>query len=113
MTGRAWRPRFLFTWPNSRSAIMGPEQAVTTLTEVRVASIRRERGRDPTPEEIESIVANVGEYFERTSGPYHLTSELRDDGLIDMVDTRNALGMALSASLNAPIVRAPGGILRM
>jgi 3-methylcrotonyl-CoA carboxylase beta subunit len=113
MTGRAWRPRFLFTWPNSRSAIMGPEQAVSTLTEVRVASIRRERGRDPTPEEIESIVANVGEYFERTSGPYHLTSELRDDGLIDMVDTRNALGMALSASLNAPIVRAPGGVLRI
>lgn len=113
MTGRAWRPRFLFTWPNSRSAIMGPEQAVTTLTEVRVASIRRERGRDPTPEEIKDIVANVGEYFERTSGPYHLTSEVRDDGLIDMVDTRNALGMALSASLNAPILRAPGGILRI
>ena len=82
-------------------------------TEVRVASIRRQRGRDPTPEEIESIVANVGEYFERTSGPYHLTSELRDDGLIDMLDTRNALGMALSASMNAPVVRAPGGILRI
>jgi 3-methylcrotonyl-CoA carboxylase beta subunit len=113
MTGRAWRPRFLFTWPNSRSAIMGPEQAVTTLTEVRVASIRREQGRDPTPEEIKDIVANVGAYFERTAGAYHLTSELRDDGIIDLIDTRNTLGMALSASLNAPITRAAGGVLRV
>lgn len=113
MTGRAWRPRFLFSWPNSRSAIMGPEQAVTTLTQVRIASIRREQGRVPTPEEIEEITANVGEYFDRTSGPYHLTSELRDDGLIDMIETRNTLGMALSASLSAPIVRTPGGILRI
>jgi 3-methylcrotonyl-CoA carboxylase beta subunit len=113
MTGRAWKPRFLFAWPNARSAIMGPEQAVTTLTEVRIASIRREQGRVPTPEEIEAITANVGEYFDRTSGPYHLTSEMRDDGLLDMVDTRNSLGMALSASLNAPIIRMPGGILRI
>jgi len=113
MTGRAWRPRFLFAWPNARSAIMGPEQAVTTLTEVRIASMRREQGRTPTPEEIQEITADVGDYFDRTSGPYHITSEVRDDGLIDMVDTRNSLGMALSASLNAPIVRAPGGILRI
>jgi 3-methylcrotonyl-CoA carboxylase beta subunit len=113
MTGRAWKPRFLFAWPNARSAIMGPEQAVTTLTEVRIASIRREQGRVPTAEEIEAITANVGEYFDRTSGPYHLTSEMRDDGLLDMVETRNSLGMALSASLSAPIVRLPGGILRI
>jgi 3-methylcrotonyl-CoA carboxylase beta subunit len=113
MTGRAWRPRFLFAWPNARSAIMGPEQAVTTLTEVRIANMRREQGRDPTPQEIKDIVADVGEYFSRTSGPYHITSEVRDDGLIDMLDTRNCLGMALSAALNAPIVRAPGGILRI
>jgi 3-methylcrotonyl-CoA carboxylase beta subunit len=113
MTGRAWKPRFLFGWPNSRSAIMGPEQAVSTLTEVRVANIRREQKRDATPEEIAAITANVAEYFERTSGPYHLTSELRDDGLIDPVDTRNTLAIALAATLGAPVVRAPGGILRI
>jgi 3-methylcrotonyl-CoA carboxylase beta subunit len=113
MTGRAWRPRFLFAWPNARSAIMGPEQAVTTLTEVRIRSMRREQQRDPTEEEIEHIVADVGEYFDKTSGPYHLTSEVRDDGLIDMTQTRNSLGMALSAALNAPIIRAPGGVLRI
>jgi 3-methylcrotonyl-CoA carboxylase beta subunit len=113
MTGPAWNPRFLFAWPNSRSSIMGPDQAVNTLTEVRVANLRREEGRDPTAEELARIRDEVGEYYERTSHPYHLTSELRDDGLIDPIDTRNTLAMALSASLNAPIARTPGGVLRI
>jgi 3-methylcrotonyl-CoA carboxylase beta subunit len=113
MTGPAWDPRFLFAWPNSRSSIMGAEQAVKTLTEVRIASLRREQDRDPTEAELAQIQDEVGDYFVRTSHPYHLTSELRDDGVLDPVDTRNALGIALSASLNAPIVRTPGGVLRI
>jgi 3-methylcrotonyl-CoA carboxylase beta subunit len=113
MTGPAWNPRFLFAWPNSRSSIMGAEQAVKTLTEVRVANLKREQGREPTAEELDQIQADVGEYYERTSHPYHLTSELRDDGLIDPIDTRNTLAMALSAALNAPIRRTPGGVLRI
>jgi 3-methylcrotonyl-CoA carboxylase beta subunit len=113
MTGPAWDPRFLFAWPNSRSSIMGAEQAVKTLTEVRVANLKREEQREPTPAELERIQAEVGDYYERTSHPYHLTSELRDDGLIDPVDTRNTLAMALSAALNAPIERTPGGVLRI
>ncbi|MCP5034500.1 MAG: methylcrotonoyl-CoA carboxylase [Actinomycetia bacterium] len=113
MTGPAWDPRFLFTWPNSRSSIMGAEQAVNTLVEVRIANLRREENREPSPEELEEILQEVGEYYERTSHAYHLTSELRDDGLIDPVDTRNTLAMALSASLNAPIERTPGGVLRI
>jgi 3-methylcrotonyl-CoA carboxylase beta subunit len=112
MAGRAWDPRFLFAWPNSRSATMGAEQAVKTLTQVRVASLKRQ-GQEPDPEQLAAIQAEVGEYFERTSHPMHLTSEVRDDGLIDPTDTRNTLGMALSASLYAPIVRTPGGVLRI
>ena len=92
---------------------MGAEQAVKTLTEVRVANLKREEGREPTPEERGLIRSEVGDYYERTSHPYHLTSELRDDGLIDPIDTRNTLAMALSASLNAPIDRTPGGVLRI
>ncbi len=80
MAGRAWAPRFLFAWPNSRSATMGADQAVKTLTQVRVASMRR-AGREPEPGELATIEEEVGEYFERTSSPYHLTSEMRDDGL--------------------------------
>jgi 3-methylcrotonyl-CoA carboxylase beta subunit len=113
MTGPAWDPRFLFAWPNSRSSIMGAEQAVKTLTEVRVANLRREENRQPTEAELEMIEREVGEYYERTSHPYHLTSELRDDGLIDPIDTRNTLGLALSAALNAPFERTPGGVLRI
>jgi 3-methylcrotonyl-CoA carboxylase beta subunit len=112
MAGRAWAPRFLFAWPNSRSATMGSEQAVRTLSQVRVASLRR-RGHEPDPDELARIEAEVGEYFERTSNPYHLTSELRDDGLIDPTDTRNTLGMALLAALCGPADRTPGGVLRI
>jgi 3-methylcrotonyl-CoA carboxylase beta subunit len=113
MAGPAWNPRFLFAWPNSRSSIMGAEQAVKTLSEVRIANLKREQGRAPTAEELERIQTEVGDYFDRTSHPYHLTSELRDDGLIDPTDTRNTLGMALNAALSAPIERTPGGVLRI
>ena len=112
MAGRAWGPRFLFSWPNSRSAIMGPEQAVGVLTQVRVASMKR-RGLEPDPDELARIESEVGEYFESTAGAFYLTSELRDDGLIDPTDTRNTLGMALSAARCAPITRTPGGVLRI
>jgi 3-methylcrotonyl-CoA carboxylase beta subunit len=112
MAGRTWDPRLLFAWPGSRSSIMGPEQAADTLTEVRVTALQRQ-GRHPTDEEIARIRTEVTAHFEETYHSYYLTSDLRDDGLIDPLDTRNALGMALSAVLNAPIVRAPGGVLRI
>jgi 3-methylcrotonyl-CoA carboxylase beta subunit len=112
MAGRAWGPRFLFAFPNSRSATMGAEQAVKTLTDVRVASLKRQ-GHEPDVQEIGRITSEVGDYFERTSHPYHLTSELRDDGLIDPIDARNTLGMAISATACAPVERTPGGVLRV
>jgi 3-methylcrotonyl-CoA carboxylase beta subunit len=112
MAGRTWDPRFIYAWPNSRSSIMGPEQAADVLTQVRVAGLRR-RGEDPGTDEISKIKTEVTAYFESTYHSYYLTSDLRDDGLIDPVDTRNTLGMSLSAVLNAPIVRAPGGVLRI
>lgn len=112
MSGRTWDPRLLYAWPNSRSSIMGPEVAADTLTNVRVTALRRS-GQDPTPEEIAAIRDGVVAHFEETYHSYYLTSDLRDDGLIDPTETRNTLGMSLSAVLNAPIVRAPGGVLRI
>ncbi len=112
MAGRTWDPRLLFAWPNSRSSIMGPEQAASTLAQVRVASMRRQ-GLAVDEAQIKTIEREVFEHFDGTSRPYYLTSELRDDGLLDPVDTRNTLGMSLSAVLNAPIVRTPGGVLRI
>ena len=112
MAGRTWDPRLVFAWPGSRSSIMGPEQAADTLTQVRVTALKRQ-GKDPSPEETAEIRTEVVAYFERTYHSYYLTSDLRDDGLIDPLETRNTLGMSLSAVLNAPIVRAPGGVLRI
>ena len=112
MAGRTWDPRLLFAWPNSRSSIMGSEQASKTLSQVRVASLRRQ-GFEPDAAQLQEIEREVFEHFEGTSQPYYLTSELRDDGLLDPVETRNTLGMSLSAVLNAPITRSPGGVLRI
>ncbi|MCW2985364.1 MAG: methylcrotonoyl-CoA carboxylase [Conexibacter sp.] len=112
MAGRTWDPRLLFSWPNVRSSVMGSEQAAKTLTQVRVATLKRE-GREPAPDELAAIEREVFEHFEATSQPYHLTSELRDDGIIDPVDTRNTLGMALSAVSHTPTARTPGGVLRI
>ena len=89
-----------------------PEQAADTLTQVRVSALRRQ-GKDPGTDEIGRIRADVMEHFEATYHSHYLTSDLRDDGLIDPLDTRNTLGMSLSAVLNAPIVRTPGGVLRI
>ena len=97
MAGRTWDPRLLFAWPNSRSSIMGPEQAADTLTAGAgdraqapgQGSRRRRRSR--------GSAAEVIGHFEETYHSYYLTSDLRDDGLIDPTDTRNALGMSLSA----------------
>ena len=112
MAGRTWDPRLLFAWPNARSSIMGPEQASSTLAQVRVASLRRQ-GLEVDAAKLAEIQQEVFEHFDATSRPYYLTSELRDDGLLDPVETRNTLGMSLSAVLNAPIVRTPGGVLRI
>jgi 3-methylcrotonyl-CoA carboxylase beta subunit len=91
---------------------MGSAQATRTLTQVKVASLRRE-GREPSPEELAAIEAETYEHFERTSHPYYLTSELRDDGMLDPVQTRDALGIALSAVAGAPLARTVGGVLRI
>ena len=91
---------------------MGSQQATKTLTQVRLASLKR-RGQEPTAEELAAIESESYEHFESTSHPYHLTSNLRDDGLIDPLDTRNTLGMALSAVSATPTVRTPGGVLRI
>jgi len=111
MAGRAWDPRFLFTWPNSQISVMGAEQAAKTLTMLKVAQLAKQ-GKQLSQEEIAAIQTPIFEEYSRQSSAYFATSELWDDGIIDPVDTRNALGISISASLNAPIERQPGGIMR-
>ena len=112
MCGRGYRPRFLFTWPNSRISVMGAEQAASVLTQVKRDQLARE-GKTLTPEEEDAIARPVLEKYEREGSPYYATGQLWDDGIIDPADTRAVVALALSASLNAPVTRGPAPVYRM
>jgi len=112
MCGRAFDARFLFAWPNSQISVMGGEQAAKTLTQIKLAALKR-RGEEPAADEIQAIHESVAADYEFKSSAYYATSEVWDDGIIDPVDTRNVLGVAISASLNREIEETPSGILRI
>jgi 3-methylcrotonyl-CoA carboxylase beta subunit len=108
MCGRAFDGRLLFTWPNHQIAVMGGEQAAGTLVEVKLRQLQRD-GASADPGALAQLrAATLAAYEEQTSA-YYSTSELWDDGILDPVDTRNALGIALAAALNsAPLARGNG-----
>jgi 3-methylcrotonyl-CoA carboxylase beta subunit len=113
MCGRAYDPRFLFMWPNSRISVMGGPQAADVLATVKQDQRARE-GLDPmTDEEWEAFQAPILEKYEAEGSPYYSTARLWDDGIIDPRDTRDVLGLAISASLNAPMPDTNFGIFRM
>jgi len=108
MNGRAYGPRFLFTWPNSRISVMGGEQAASVL-----ATVHKDAERW-TPEEAEAFKGPIRQRYEDEGNPYYATARLWDDGIIDPAQTRDVLGLAFSACLNAPIPeRAQFGLFRM
>ena len=108
MGGRAYSPRFLFTWPNARISVMGGEQAASVL-----ATVHKD-AETWTPEEAEAFKAPIRQRYEDEGNPFHATARLWDDGVIDPAQTRDVLGLAFSAALNAPIPeRARFGIFRM
>lgn len=111
MCGRAFDARFLFTWPNHQIGVMGGEQATKTLVDVKVSQMER-NGEEVDDELIDSLKRKTEEgYFKQLSAEYS-TSEIWDDGIIDPVDTRNALGMAITSSLNAPLGSEGYGVYR-
>jgi 3-methylcrotonyl-CoA carboxylase beta subunit len=108
MCGRAYSPRFLFTWPNARISVMGGEQAASVL-----ATVHRDAEKW-TPEEAEAFKAPIRQKYEDEGNPYHATARLWDDGIIDPAQTRDVLGLALAAAVNAPVEEAPRfGVFRM
>ncbi len=108
MCGRAYSPRFLFTWPNARISVMGGEQAASVL-----ATVHRDADKW-TAEEAEEFKAPIRQKYEDEGNPYYATARLWDDGVIDPVQTRDVLGLSLAAALEAPIPdRAQFGVFRM
>ena len=112
MSGRAFDPRLLLTWPNSQISVMGAEQAANVLADVKIRQLARE-GRVLSADEIAAIRDPILADYQRQQSAYYATSELWDDGVIDPTDTRNALGMGISAALNAPIADPHYGVFRL
>jgi acetyl-CoA carboxylase carboxyltransferase component len=112
MCGRAYDPRFLWMWPNARISVMGGEQAAGVLTTVKRDQFARE-GKSLSPEEEQAIRGPILDKYEREGSPYYSTARLWDDGILDPVDTRQALALGISAAYNAPIPEAKYGIFRM
>ncbi len=112
MCGRAYGGRFLWMWPNARISVMGGEQAASVLATVKRDSIES-RGGEWTADEEEAFKDPIRVQYEDQGNPYHSTARLWDDGIIDPADTRRVLGLALHASLNAPIEPAKFGVFRM
>ena len=112
MCGRAYSPRFLFSWPNSRISVMGGEQAAQTLLTVKREQLAA-RGATLSDAEAEALTAPVREKYEAEGSPYYATARLWDDGILDPVETRAVLGLSLAATLNAPIRETRYGVFRM
>ncbi len=112
MCGRAYSPRFLFTWPNSRISVMGGEQAAAVLATVRREGIEGKGGQWSAEEEA-AFKAPIRDRYEDEGSPYFATARLWDDGVIDPAQTRDVLGLSIAASLNAPIPDAKFGVFRM
>jgi 3-methylcrotonyl-CoA carboxylase beta subunit len=112
MSGRAYSPRFLFSWPNSRISVMGGEQAASVLATIRRDGLEA-RGQSWPAADEDAFKAPIRQNYETEGDPYFATARLWDDGIIDPVQTRDVLGLAIAASLNAPIPPTRFGVFRM
>lgn len=112
MCGRAYSPRFLWTWPNSRIAVMGGEQAAGVLASVKQVGLERTGNAWPAKEEA-AFKQRVIDQFETQGHPLYASARLWDDGIIDPRKTRDVIGLSLAASLNAPIPETRFGVFRM
>lgn len=112
MCGRAYDPRFLWTWPTSRVSVMGGEQAAQVLVTVKRDQLAR-KNETLTSKAAEAIAGPIREKYEREGHPYYASARLWDDGVVDMRATRNVLGLSLATVFNRPIEDTRLGVLRM
>ncbi len=112
MCGRAYGPRLLWSWPNARISVMGGEQAASVLSRLRRDAFEA-RGEAWSAEEEEAFKAPIREQYETQGNPYYATARLWDDGVLDPVQTRDALGLGLAVALQAPADKTHFGVFRM
>jgi len=112
MCGRAYSPRFLWMWPGARISVMGGDQAAAVLATVRRDQLEA-RGEHWSPEEEEDFKGPIRERYESQGSAYYATARLWDDGVIDPLDTRTVLALALDACANAPLADPAYGVFRM
>lgn len=112
MCGRGYLPRLLWMWPNARICVMGGEQAADVLVTVKVKRLESQ-GKKMTKAEIEKMRKPILEKYEHEGNPYYSTARLWDDGILDPLETREALALGIAMSLNAPIPDFKVGIFRM
>src|SRR3990167_3062428 len=111
MCGRAYAPRFLFMWPNARIAVMGGDQAASVLATVRREGLRK--GEEWSAADEEDFKNKIRADYDAQGSPYYSSARLWDDGIIDPAQTRDVLGLCISASLNAPVEATKFGVFRM
>jgi acetyl-CoA carboxylase carboxyltransferase component len=112
MAGRAFSPRLLWMWPNSRISVMGGTQAANVLLTVRRDGLQA-KGKDMSAEEQQQFMQPILDKYEAEGNPYYSTARLWDDGILDPVDTRMALALGLSMAANAPVTPTQFGVFRM
>ena len=112
MCGRAYQPRLLWSWPNSRISVMGGPQAAGVLLSVRSDQAARQ-GNSLTEQEEEDLQRPIIDKYEEEGSPYYSTARLWDDGIIDPKDTRDVVGLGIAASMNVPIPESRWGVFRM
>jgi len=113
MSGRAYGSRFLWMWPNARISVMGGVQAANVLLTIKQDQLAREGKPGMSQEEADEFKRPILEKYENEGNPYYSTARLWDDGVIDPVDTRQVLGLALSVVLNSPVEDHNFGVFRM
>jgi len=112
MCGRAYSPRFLWMWPNARISVMGGEQAASVLATVRRDNIEVKKGTWSKEDE-DAFKKPIIDQFERQASPLYSSARLWDDGILDPADTRDVLGLSISATMNAPQEPTAFGVFRM
>jgi len=112
MCGRGYFPRLMWMWPNAKICVMGGEQAADVLATVKIRQMEKE-GKKLTEEEIKKIRQPIIDKYESESTPYYSGARLWDDGMLGMTETREALALSISMSLNAPIPDQKYGVFRM